>query len=125
MTVPIVVHHIHFYVPKGAGGGREGVNGGCSVGRPARGGTRATDLPGINPEFLRCSEQPVFAGKGRMLDHIGFEVKNLEAFCRKLQMSGVTLDAPYTRQADGIGRDSPAVGASISELTEACGKRER
>ena len=54
-----------------------------------------------------------------MLDHIGFEVVNLEAFCRKLQMSGVTLDAPYTRQADGVAtaRLTDPWGTSI-ELTE-------
>jgi catechol 2,3-dioxygenase-like lactoylglutathione lyase family enzyme len=35
--------------------------------------------------------------KGRTLDHIGFEVTNLEAFCRKLQASGVKFDEPYSK----------------------------
>ena len=119
MTVPIVVHHIHFYVPKGAEvqakdwytrmfGGATG----------KRWHYEATDLPGINLNFSD-SDQPVAPTKGRMLDHIGFEVVNLEAFCRKLQMSGVTLDAPYTRQADGVAtaRLTDPWGTSI-ELTE-------
>ena len=39
--------------------------------------------------------------KGRMLDHIGFEVRNLEAFCKKLEANGVKLDTPYTKQPSG------------------------
>ena len=35
--------------------------------------------------------------KGRSLDHIGFEVDNLEAFCKQLEAKGITLDRPYTR----------------------------
>ena len=33
--------------------------------------------------------------KGRSLDHIGFEVKGLEEFCKKLQADGVTFDMAY------------------------------
>ena len=35
--------------------------------------------------------------KGRTLDHIGFEVTNLEAFCKKLEASGVKFDEPYSK----------------------------
>ena len=35
--------------------------------------------------------------KGRALDHIGFEVRNLEAFCKKLEASGVKFDEPYSK----------------------------
>jgi hypothetical protein len=34
--------------------------------------------------------------RGRVLDHIGFEVNNLEAFCKKLESEGIKLDRPYT-----------------------------
>jgi len=37
--------------------------------------------------------------RGRVVDHIGFEVKDLEAFCRKLEGMGFTLDRPYTKVA--------------------------
>jgi len=119
MTVPIVVHHIHFYVPKGAEAQAKAwytrVFGGATG---KRWHYEATDLPGINLNFSD-SEQPVAPTKGRMLDHIGFEVANLDAFCRTLQMSGVTLDAPYTRQPDGVAtaRITDPWGTSI-ELTE-------
>lgn len=38
--------------------------------------------------------------KGRALDHIGFEVKNLEEFVKKLEASGIKLDSPL-RQVSG------------------------
>ena len=35
--------------------------------------------------------------KGRVLDHIGFDVKNLEALCKKLEAAGIKVDRPYTK----------------------------
>jgi hypothetical protein len=35
--------------------------------------------------------------KGRTLDHIGFEVTNLEAYCKKLEGNGVKFDEPYSK----------------------------
>jgi catechol 2,3-dioxygenase-like lactoylglutathione lyase family enzyme len=34
--------------------------------------------------------------EGRTLDYIGFEVDNLEAFCKKLAANGVKFDQPYS-----------------------------
>jgi hypothetical protein len=36
------------------------------------------------------------------LDHIGFEIAGLAAFCEKLTGMGITLDTPYSRGADGL-----------------------
>jgi catechol 2,3-dioxygenase-like lactoylglutathione lyase family enzyme len=33
--------------------------------------------------------------KGRALDHVGFEVKNLEDFCKRVEAQGIKLDVPY------------------------------
>ena len=54
-----------------------------------------------------------------MLDHIGFEVVHLEAFCRRLGTLWIALETPYTRDSDGMGRASltDPWGTSI-ELTE-------
>ena len=41
--------------------------------------------------------------KGRSLDHIGFEVKNIDAFVAKLQASGVKTDAPVRNSANASG----------------------
>ena len=53
---------------------------------------------------FRKSETALAATKGRALDHIGFEVKGLEAFCKKLQAEGYTLEVPYREmpQLDGL-----------------------
>jgi len=36
--------------------------------------------------------------KGRVLDHIGFEVANLETFSKKLQADGLKFDREYRKQ---------------------------
>ena len=54
-------------------------------------------------------------------DHVGAEVKNLEAFCRSLEANGIALTTPY-RKAPGMNNIGTAFiidpwGVSI-ELTE-------
>ena len=49
-----------------------------------RGSFQAADLPGVNLTYSP-SPDAVVGTQGRSLDHIGFEVKNLEAFCKKLE----------------------------------------
>lgn len=36
---------------------------------------------------------------GPSIDHIGFEVKNLEQFIKKLEATGITFDRPYQHSA--------------------------
>ena len=48
---------------------------------------------------FRKAQQAEAPTKGRSLDHIGFEVKNLEAFTKKLEADGIKLDRPYTKVA--------------------------
>ena len=54
-----------------------------------------TDVPGMNMSFGNADEATV-ATRGRALDHIGFEVDNLEAFCQKLEAMGIEFDRTYT-----------------------------
>jgi catechol 2,3-dioxygenase-like lactoylglutathione lyase family enzyme len=61
------------------------------------------------------SAQPTLPTNGRSVDHIGFEVKNLEAFCKKLEAQGVKFDIPY--------RDVPQIGLKIAFLTDPVGTR--
>jgi extradiol dioxygenase family protein len=53
-------------------------------------------LPGVRLEFNKADAAPA-GTRGRALDHIGFEVKNLEEFCKKLEASGIKFDRPFTR----------------------------
>ncbi|MBI4521073.1 MAG: VOC family protein [Gemmatimonadetes bacterium] len=119
LEVPIAAHHVHLYLPQGAELEAKAWYGrlfGATPGK--RSNYQAVDLPGINLNF---SENPGERAptRGRMLDHIGFEVANLEAFCRRLAAGGVRFDEPYRRDALGIGRArlTDPWGTSI-ELTE-------
>jgi catechol 2,3-dioxygenase-like lactoylglutathione lyase family enzyme len=60
--------------------------------------------------------------KGRVVDHVGFEVKNLEEFCKKLEAKGITLTRGYRQKDKAMGNIATALlvdpwGVSI-ELTE-------
>ncbi|HME43015.1 MAG TPA: VOC family protein [Syntrophorhabdales bacterium] len=123
MTVPIILHHVHFYVPESSVGEIKAWYikhfGGLSSKRWVY---EAVDLPGVN---INISSSPARLAptKGRALDHIGFEVKNLEAFCRKLEADGVKLDRPYTREPSGLATAylTDPWGVSIG-LTEGLGR---
>lgn len=69
------------------------------------------DLPGSTVKFTEAANAA--PTKGRVLDHIGFEVRNLPAFCKKLESSGVKFDAPY--------RQVPALGIAIAFFTDPWG----
>ena len=54
------------------------------------------DAPATPPPALSGS-------KGRVLDHIGFEVKDLKAFLDRLTADGMKLDRPYTDATSKMG----------------------
>jgi catechol 2,3-dioxygenase-like lactoylglutathione lyase family enzyme len=96
-TMPIVSHHIHFFgtQQKEMVAWYEKVFGA----KPRQGQTGAfisADLPGLTLNFSPSME-PVAGTRGRAIDHIGFEVKNLEAFTKALTAQGIKLDRPYTK----------------------------
>lgn len=102
MAVPILLHHVHFYVPEGSVLQIKAwyiKNFGAMSCK--RWHYEAADLPGMNINILG-SPGSLASTKGRMLDHIGFEVRNLKAFCKKLQANGVKFDQLYTRQPSGL-----------------------
>jgi catechol 2,3-dioxygenase-like lactoylglutathione lyase family enzyme len=95
-------HHIHIASPDPEKarawyvktfGAREGM----------RGNFLAAFIPGGEVDFRKAQEAQA-PTKGRTLDHIGFEVKGLEAFCKKLQADGMTLEMAYREvpQLDGL-----------------------
>jgi catechol 2,3-dioxygenase-like lactoylglutathione lyase family enzyme len=95
IDVPLKMHHVHFYIGPPLDAQAWYVKTfGALPGKRAQ--FDAADLPGVNLTFTKA-DTPTVATKGRALDHIGFEVKNLEAFCRKLEANGLKLDRPYTR----------------------------
>ena len=107
MTIPITLQHIHLYVPEDSVGKARAwyvkVFGGIPGKRYKTEDPPydAADIPGVNMNFAEA-HGALAPTKGRMLDHIGFEVKNLEAFCKKLEANGIKLDSPYKKLPSGI-----------------------
>ena len=98
-TLPVTAanHHIHMNIPD-----REGVRAWYAKTLGAEAGLRrntimAAKFPGQyggEIDFNPATESPL-PTKGRSIDRIGFEVKGLAAFCKKLEAQGVTIDMPY------------------------------
>lgn len=104
-------HHIHFYGPEvdvmkawyvktfGATPGQ-------------RAGMEAADVGGVNLTFSPA-DSVLAPTQGRALDHIGFEVDGLEAFCQKLEAAGIELDRPYEK--------IESLGIAVAFLTDPWG----
>ena len=96
-TMPIALHHVHFFNPQNSDMQQWYVNVfGAKPGLGGGGAFPAGTLPGVALNFSPSTD-PVVGTQGRALDHIGFEVKNLEAFCKKLETMGIKLERPYTK----------------------------
>ena len=112
-TMPIVSHHVHFFSQK-----PEDVQAwyvkifGSKPRGAAVNGIVGSDLPGIGLS-VSPSTMPVAGTRGRVIDHIGFEVKGLEAFVKNLEAQGIKLDRPYT--------PVPALGITIAFITDPWG----
>jgi catechol 2,3-dioxygenase-like lactoylglutathione lyase family enzyme len=96
-TVPIRSNHVHFFQPEAdfaesqawyvkLFGAKAGVRNNLPV----------ADVPGAQLRWNKAdaAQAPT---KGRVLDHIGFDVADLKAFIAKLEAAGVKLDRPYAK----------------------------
>ena len=108
---PVVHDHIHFATPQIEEqrawyekyfGAKPGMSGRF----------KAADIPGVNLRWLPA-DQRLPGIRGTSIDHIGFEVKNLEAFCKRLEAEGVEFDVGY--------RSVESIGLSIAFLTDPWG----
>jgi catechol 2,3-dioxygenase-like lactoylglutathione lyase family enzyme len=113
-AAPVAFHHFHLSVVDG-----EATRAWYVKEFGAMAGSRrnlpAAMIPGGEVDYLKA-QMPQAPTKGRSLDHIGFEVKNLEAFVKKLQADGITMDMPYTDMTQRIG-------LKIAFLTDPAGTR--
>jgi catechol 2,3-dioxygenase-like lactoylglutathione lyase family enzyme len=70
-------------------------------GKPGtRNNAPVVDLPGVQIRFA-ASDTKKPPTRGRVLDHIGFDVKDHAAFVKKLQAEGIKLDEPVRKSAAG------------------------
>jgi catechol 2,3-dioxygenase-like lactoylglutathione lyase family enzyme len=102
LAAPFVSHHVHFYLPESqvlvARNWYVDIFG-ATPGKRWR--YDAADLPGFNLNFS-ATDSETAATRGRRLDHIGFEIRNLEAFCRALEAKGIQFDVPYRQLPSGF-----------------------
>jgi catechol 2,3-dioxygenase-like lactoylglutathione lyase family enzyme len=71
------------------------------------------DIPGVQLRFAKADMKQA-PTRGRVLDHIGFDVKDHAAFVKKIEAEGIKLDEPV--------RKSPT-GSTITYITDPWGTR--
>lgn len=112
LTAKAIPNHIHFWTPEFTTLLDWYVDT-FSLARRKRGTIETTaDAGTVNLSFATV-RTPVEGTKGRAIDHIGFEVKNLEAFCKQLEAKGIKFDVPF--------REIPAIGLKIAYITDPTG----
>jgi catechol 2,3-dioxygenase-like lactoylglutathione lyase family enzyme len=96
--IPIRHHHVHYYVPASVALADMQAWYGKMFGAKAamRGRYQAADIPGANLTFTQTDGASVTT-KGHVLDHIGFDVLDLEAALKKLEAAGVKPAVPATK----------------------------
>ena len=112
-AVPAALQHVHFFGPQ-----REEMQAwyvkvfGARAGAPAPGARFLTaTLPGVSLNFT-AAPAPVVGTRGRVVDHVGFEIDDLPAFLRKLDAMGI---APENV------RQVPDLGIAIAFITDPWG----
>ena len=100
-TVPIRNEHVHYFLPAGELPKAQAWYVKTFGGKPGtRGDDLTVDLPGVQLR-LRKADTKQAPTRHRILDHIGFDVKDHAAFVKKIQAEGITLDEPVRNGANG------------------------
>ena len=112
-TTPIALHSVTFAGPREMRDWYVKVFGAEAILLPGR--FPAARLPGVVLSFMSSTVRPVntIGTTGRSIEHIGFEVRDLEAFCKKLEAMGIKLNVTY--------RKSEAFGLGIAFVTDPWG----
>jgi catechol 2,3-dioxygenase-like lactoylglutathione lyase family enzyme len=112
--VPIRHEHVHLSVPAAEVPKAQAWYAKTFGGRPGtRNNAPIVDLPGAQIRFATADTKQA-PTRGRVLDHIGFDVKDHAAFVKKLEAEGIKLDEPV--------RKSPT-GSTITYITDPWGTR--
>ena len=122
---PIQLHHMHFFGEQNAAmrDWYVKVFGAAAQQAAANAAFISATLPGVRLN-VSPSPTPVAATAGRVVDHIGFEVKNLQEFLAKLEAQGIKPSVTF-RRVDALGINIAFIvdpwGTNI-ELTEGLDK---
>src|SRR5467141_1847527 len=114
-SMPIRNEHVHLSLPDAeipkaqawyakTFGGKAGTRNNAPV----------VDIPGAQLRFAKAdtAQAPT---KGRVLDHIGFDVKDLQSFVKKIEAEGIKLDEPV--------RKNESTGVALTYITDPWGTR--
>jgi hypothetical protein len=114
LPVPVVSHHLHYWLENPVDVKTWYVQK-LLLKPTMRGPYESGDVPGMNLTLAPLGSQkgPGAPTKGRLMDSIGFDIANLEAYVAKVQRNGVKLDVPY-------GKD-PELGLLSATLTDPWG----
>jgi catechol 2,3-dioxygenase-like lactoylglutathione lyase family enzyme len=100
LQVPVKINHVHLYpqdVPAMSAWYAKvlgGVPGKCTRGG-APDGVDCVDVSGVSLAMSK-SDTKLYPTAGRSLDHIGFEVKNLPEFLKRMEAEGVSITQGLT-----------------------------
>jgi catechol 2,3-dioxygenase-like lactoylglutathione lyase family enzyme len=100
-SVPIRNEHVHLSLPETeipkaqawyakTFGGKVGTRNNAPV----------VDLPGVQIRFAKADTKQA-PTRGRVLDHVGFDVNDHAAFVKRLQAQGIQLDEPVRKSSAG------------------------
>src|SRR5438270_5556917 len=111
-SVPIRHEHIHLFLPEAEMVKAQAWYAKTWGGKAStRNNQPVVDVPGAQIRFAKA-DTPQAKTRGRVLDHIGFDVKDHAAFVKKIEGEGVKLDEPV--------RMTPT-GSTITYITDPWG----
>jgi len=101
ISAPLQMHHIHLFVPDQLAAQKWYVDHfGAIAGK--RAAFETANVPGTELTMAKANA-PQAPTKGRSVDHMGFEVKNIDAFVAKLQAAGIKTDAAIRSSTNAAG----------------------
>jgi catechol 2,3-dioxygenase-like lactoylglutathione lyase family enzyme len=102
-TMPIQSEHVHFFLPEAAISDSQAWYGKIFGAKASsRNNAPVADVPGVQLRFNKADSAQA-PTKGRVLDHIGFDVKDLKGFIKTLEARSIKLDRPYSVNEIGVG----------------------
>jgi catechol 2,3-dioxygenase-like lactoylglutathione lyase family enzyme len=100
-SVPIRGEHVHLVLPVSEVSAAQAWYAKIFGGEPGtRNDAPVVDIPGVQMRF-RAADEKQAPTRGRILDHIGFDVRDHAAFVQKIQTEGITLDEPVRTASSG------------------------
>ncbi|NIW25187.1 MAG: hypothetical protein GWN29_11805 [Gammaproteobacteria bacterium] len=100
-SVPIRGEHVHLVVPESEVEAAQAWYARVFDGAPGtRNNAPVVDVPGVQMRF-RGADMAQAPTRGRVLDHIGFDVRDHAAFMERLEAEGIALDEPVRTGSSG------------------------